>query len=294
MKKRVASFTGGFFAALALSACLTTALAAAGKVSFNFVNVSVNGTREVTAGQDITAANGQKVPGSILYTDEAGGKTNYLPIRTVSELLGVEIGYDSATRTILLGQQPAAPAPSAFTAAEMAGALRGDAALIRSRGGTPLPDDAPESYIEINGKVYKLFLDKNGAGKVEYFVGNSNTLHASDAGLLGDLTEDGDYKKNSKGESYGHLTLGDYVGYDPDLVYLAEYPKEDRPAGYFRESEREAVPNLPEDQCPHSFSIPLYDFEGAVIGEYKTACPGHYDTSGMTVEEAKAFLENAR
>lgn len=29
MKKRIVSFAGGFFAALALSACLTTALAAA-------------------------------------------------------------------------------------------------------------------------------------------------------------------------------------------------------------------------------------------------------------------------
>ena len=93
MKNRIVSFLAGAGAALALSACLTTALAAAGKVSYNFVNVSMDGTPKITAGQDITAANGQKVPGSILFTDAAGGKTNYLPIRTVSELLGVEIGY---------------------------------------------------------------------------------------------------------------------------------------------------------------------------------------------------------
>lgn len=106
MKKRIASFSGGFLAALTLSACLTTALAASGKVSYNFANVALDGTQKITAGQDITAANGQKVPGSILYTDEAGGKTNYLPIRTISELLGVEIGYDSASKTVLLGEQP--------------------------------------------------------------------------------------------------------------------------------------------------------------------------------------------
>ena len=105
MKKRIASFPGGFLAALTLSACLTTALAASGKVSYNFANVALDGTQKITAGQDITAANGQKVPGSILYTDEAGGKTNYLPIRTISELLGTEIGYDSATKTVLLGKQ---------------------------------------------------------------------------------------------------------------------------------------------------------------------------------------------
>ena len=105
MKKRIASFSGGFLAALTLSACLTTALAASGKVSYNFANVALDGTQKITAGQDITAANGQKVPGSILYTDEAGGKTNYLPIRTISELLGTEIGYGSATKTVLLGKQ---------------------------------------------------------------------------------------------------------------------------------------------------------------------------------------------
>ena len=114
MKKtrHFASFLGGAVTALALAACLTTALAAAGKVSYNFANVSLDGTKKITAGQDITAANGQKIPGTILYTDAAGGKTNYLPIRTVSELLGVEIGYDSASKTILLGKGSASTATS--------------------------------------------------------------------------------------------------------------------------------------------------------------------------------------
>ena len=46
MKKHrnIVSFLGGFFAALALSACLTTALAASGKVSYNFCNVALDGT----------------------------------------------------------------------------------------------------------------------------------------------------------------------------------------------------------------------------------------------------------
>ena len=54
---------------------------------------------------DITVANGEKAPSSILYTDVAGGKTNYLPIRAISELLGISIDYDSATRTVLLDSQ---------------------------------------------------------------------------------------------------------------------------------------------------------------------------------------------
>jgi len=84
---------------------VTTALAASGKATFNFVNVSLRGERKIAAGADITVANGQKVPSSILYTDVAGGKTNYLPIRAISELLGISIDYDSATRTVLLDSQ---------------------------------------------------------------------------------------------------------------------------------------------------------------------------------------------
>ncbi len=103
--KQIVSFLSGAAVTLLTVSCLTTALAAGGKVSYNFANVSLDGETKITAGQDITAANGQKVPGTILFTDAEGGKTNYLPIRAVSELLGVEIGYDSATKTILLGGQ---------------------------------------------------------------------------------------------------------------------------------------------------------------------------------------------
>lgn len=107
MKKRIPSFLAGAATALALTALATSALAASGQVSFNFANVALNGETKIAAGSTVTVANGQQVPSSILYTDAVGGKTNYLPIRAISELLGVEIGYDSSTRTVLLGEQPA-------------------------------------------------------------------------------------------------------------------------------------------------------------------------------------------
>ena len=115
MKKRLPSFLAGAATALTLTVLTATALATSGQVSFNFAGVALDGETKITAGSDITAPNGQRVPGSILYVDEAGGKTNYLPVRAISELLGVEVGYDSATRTVLLGEQtvPAAPAASA-------------------------------------------------------------------------------------------------------------------------------------------------------------------------------------
>lgn len=105
MKKKVFAYFSGVFATVLVLTMVTTALAASGKVSFNFVNVSLRGEQKIAAGTDITVANGQKVPSSILYTDEKGGKTNYLPIRAISELLGVEINYDSTTKTVQLEKQ---------------------------------------------------------------------------------------------------------------------------------------------------------------------------------------------
>ena len=302
MKNRIASFAGGFFVALALTACLTTALAASGKVSYNFANVSLDGVRKITAGQDITAANGQKVPGTILYTDGAGGKTNYLPIRSVSELLGVEIGYDSATQTILLGGQPAKPAPEEGTVIDLRipqtvpeNPRRGDEELIRSRGGTILPDGDVNSY---RGND-KMFRDKNGEIRWEYLVGNEDALTDLDRKAAEWSLVDGDYPKNEKGESYGSMLLADYVGYAPDLSHMAAYPPEGRPEGYIRESELQAagekLHGLSEEACPHEYTIPLYDAEGQKIGTYKVGCNGHYETPGMTLEEVReAVLKGGR
>ncbi len=104
-KTRIPGFLAGCLTTVTALALGTTVLAASGQVTFSFANVSLNGEAKIAAGTTITAANGQQVPSSILYTDSAGGKTNYLPIRSISELLGVEVGYDSATKTVMLGAQ---------------------------------------------------------------------------------------------------------------------------------------------------------------------------------------------
>lgn len=291
MKNRIASFAGGFFAALALSLCLTTALAAAGQVSYNFANVSMDGTQKITAGQDITAANGQKIPGSILYTDAAGGKTNYLPIRTISELLGTEIGYDSASKTVLLGKQPAAePAPeenvidlrTPKTVPE--NPRRGDVDLIKSRGGTILPDDDPNSY---RGNE-KMFKNKDGELWYEYLVGNDSALDDQNKKLAEQYLVNGDYPKNKKGESYGLWQLAYYVGYEPDLQKQLD--------GYIRAAERQAAADklngLSKEECPHEYTYFLYDQEGEVLREQTDPCQGHFE--GMTMEEVKRAVEEGR
>ncbi len=290
--KNLKSFLSGVFAALALTACLGTALAASGQVSYNFVSVSMDGQRRITAGQDITAANGQKVPGSILYTDPAGGKTNYLPIRAVSELLGVEIGYDSATKTVLLGKQPIQAAPPEegsvidlrTPAAVPENPRRGDEALIKSRGGVILPDDDPQSY---RGDA-KMFRDRNGTLRFEYPVGNLSALNSQDKALAEKYLVNGDYPKNEKGESYGLGQLADYVGYEPDLAKMGDE--------YVRMAERQAefdkLRGLSKEDCPHAYTYHLYDQEGEVIREQTDPCQGHYE--GMSMEEVMQAVEEGR
>ena len=296
MKKRISSFTSGFFAALALAACLTTALAASGKVSYNFANVALDGTQKITAGQDITAANGQKIPGSILYTDEAGGKTNYLPIRTISELLGVEIGYDSASKTVLLGKQPTKPATEAQPARDEnvidlsipkevpQNPRRGDVDLIKSRGGTILPDDDVNSYRGSD----KLYMNKDGLPWREFMVGNKDALDDRDKKKVEEHLVNGDYPKNKKGETYGPWELCYYVGYEPDLV-----PSE---GGYVRWKEYNEAPKaldgLSKEECPHEYPYYVYDLDGNVIKEGKATCGGHFE--GKSEEYVRQAIEEGR
>ena len=106
MKTRRSAFLSGCLTTLLLLTLGTSVLAASGQISFNVCSVAVDGETEITAGSAITASNGQQIPSSILYTDAAGGGTNYLPLRTISQLLGVEVGYDATTKTAYIGQWP--------------------------------------------------------------------------------------------------------------------------------------------------------------------------------------------
>lgn len=166
--------------------------------------------------------------------------------------------------------------------------LFGDRDLILRHGGTILPDNDLSSYTCVDNVIYKCFLDKNGGLRDEYKVGNKDLL--SFPSQLKELTADGDYPKNSKGESYGSDSLAWYVGYAPDLSYRAEYLPERRPAGYIRESELH-VPDHTAAECKKEYPIPLYNPEGEVIGQYLLSCGGqHIDTTGMSIEDVKAAL----
>ena len=165
-------------------------------------------------------------------------------------------------------------------------ALRGDSALISARGGTPLPDDDPESYYSIDGAFYKLFVSKDHYMMREYDVGNWDSLDASKQQAAAAALVNGDYPRNSAGESYGPSSLANYVGYYPDLIAARGTRGE---AGYVRDADSAALPSLPAETCPHEFMVPLYDSEGAVIGEFAVGCGGHF-SGGATVDAVKTAL----
>lgn len=190
--------------------------------------------------------------------------------------------------------------------------LFGDHELIVSRGGTLLPDEELSSYTCVFGGsenkspvIYKEFYTKNSGFDPrvnayvnvcmsEYDVGKPEALEACSKFISPALYNlvNGEYPKNSKGESYGHDAFSDYVGYHPDL-HAAQGTKGE--LGYIYDPDEAALPhNLPKDECPHSFLVPLYDKEHNEIGKFEMSCGGHIMedviAKGLTVEETKAAL----
>ena len=153
--------------------------------------------------------------------------------------------------------------------------------LILRRGGTLLPDENPDAW----SNARKLYIDRNGVPRIADRIGNADALPAVARRLLYEL-QDGDFPRNGNGEAYGRQMMEDYVGYAPELRYVGTEWN-----GYIDPAEFDAIPvNLPADECPHRFRIPLYDSEHHAIGEYAVSCDGHDALSGVTVEQAKIIV----
>ena len=101
-KNNFKSFVCGFLAASIVFTLGAVAFAAA-STAFSVVNINLNGKRVGSKGQTYRLVNGANAPYSMSYIDEKGGGTTYLPVRLISELLGIEIGYDNKTNTVLIG-----------------------------------------------------------------------------------------------------------------------------------------------------------------------------------------------
>lgn len=94
MKKNLIPFLCG---ALTAAVCMTTAMAGAsysGRISFNTNSLYLNGVEILRAGESMTTEAGAQVPTSILYTDENGGGTYYVPVRPLSQALDIPVTWN--------------------------------------------------------------------------------------------------------------------------------------------------------------------------------------------------------
>jgi len=91
----------------------------------------------------------------------------------------------------------------------------------------------------------KLFRNEDGELWYEYLVGNDQDKKLAEQYLV-----NGDYPKNSKGESYGLPQLAYNVGYEPDLAKMGdEYIRMDD-----RQAEADKLNGLSKEECPHEYT----------------------------------------
>lgn len=105
--KKYGSFVAGMVAMLLVVSSVGSVSAASSRVEYNKAGISLFGEDKVLAGEPYKAPNGQEVPSVITYVDVTGGTTNYLSIRQISELLGVEVRWDGQKNRVNLGADPA-------------------------------------------------------------------------------------------------------------------------------------------------------------------------------------------
>lgn len=105
MKKGWISFVSGMLAMALVTALMVPAMAAGtfnGKASFGQVGVEVFSKKKYAPGVSMTAANGEKVPVTITYTDAKGGTTHYIAAEKVAELFDMSEApsWDSANNCV--------------------------------------------------------------------------------------------------------------------------------------------------------------------------------------------------
>ena len=91
-------------AGFSLALLCVNAEAISARITYNAANFSVfGGAPRIESGESYTAANGQEVPSSILYTDEAGGTSHFLSVNRIAELLDADVSWDGRNNTVDFG-----------------------------------------------------------------------------------------------------------------------------------------------------------------------------------------------
>lgn len=91
------AFIGGVITALLICGCVTTALAASGNVTLNAVNLYFDGLRVSQKDETLLTTSGETIPSSILYTDDKGWNTTYIPIGEIAEAYQLPIDWDESS-----------------------------------------------------------------------------------------------------------------------------------------------------------------------------------------------------
>ena len=98
--KKIVTFSAGMVTMAILVTAIIPASAAGNQIAYNQVGIRTFGEQRVTAGEPYIAPNGQEVPSSITYTDAAGGKTNYLSVRQLCELLDAAVAWNADVNSV--------------------------------------------------------------------------------------------------------------------------------------------------------------------------------------------------
>lgn len=102
MKKiQIRSFLFGIAVAALLFSLIHPVWAEQQPVSYNGINLRINGRDAVNEGESLTLSNGAVVPYSIGYNG-----TNYLPLGRLAELIGISAAWDGSTRTAIIENDP--------------------------------------------------------------------------------------------------------------------------------------------------------------------------------------------
>ena len=104
--RAIPAFAAGLLAMALLVSIAVGVAAAGGGIAYNQVGIRVMREQQVKAGEAYAAPNGQQVPSTITYTDAAGGKTNYISVRQLSELIDADISWDAKTNRVDIGVFP--------------------------------------------------------------------------------------------------------------------------------------------------------------------------------------------
>lgn len=190
------------------------------------------------------------------------------------------------------GETPPAAEPADMADKDPAGSPRNDL-LEGSARPSSTTEAQPNSKTEEGDKTQEPAPSDEGADA------QTPTPESEDSGVK---TNDGAcaaYPVNQNGETYGNDLMARDLGYEPDLIAATGTEGQD---GYVREAD---VPGsdvtTPEEAVAYmehlkslspSYTIPLYDQEGNVIGEFRIDNPysggnqKHYDS----LEEARAAV----